>query len=82
MTDVLFLNSTLTLSMQVLANNCKALHISTTFLTSEAPDYLEKEVLKQKPTILAISWNFNETIYKFLCTSLNVIKKHYQMLKL
>lgn len=75
MTDVLFLNSTLTLSMQILANNCKTLHISSAFLTSEAPDYLEREVLKQKPTILAISWNFNETIYKFLCTSLNTIKK-------
>ena len=45
MTDVLFLNSTLTLSMQILANNCKSLHISTAFLASEASDYLEREVL-------------------------------------
>lgn len=73
--DIVFVNSTLTLSIKILSNNCERIGISTQFITSEAFDQLERDVIKTNPKILAISWNFNETIYKFLCLSLKRIKK-------
>lgn len=73
--DIVFVNSTLTLSIKILSNNCERKGISTQLIYSEAFDQLERDVLKIKPKILAISWNFNETIYKFLCLSLKKIKK-------
>lgn len=79
--DVAFINSTLTLSIKVLSNNCERMGISTIFITSEAFDQLERDVLKIKPKIIAISWNFNETIYKFLCLSLKKIKKELPDIK-
>lgn len=73
--DIVFVNSTLTLSIKILSNNCERMDISTQLITSEAFDQLERDVIKINPKILAISWNFNETIYKFLCLSLKRIKK-------
>lgn len=75
MIDIAFINSTLTLSIKILSNNCERLGISTQLIDSEAYDQLERDIIKANPKILAISWNFNETIYKFLCLSLKKIKK-------
>ena len=73
--DVAFVNSTLTLSIKILSNNCERIGISTCLIDSEAFDQLERDVIKVNPKILAISWNFNETIYKFICLSLKRIKE-------
>lgn len=78
----MFLDSTVSLQDTVLYNNCKRKNINCKIVNSEAFDQLEREVIKYNPKVLAISWNFNETIYKFLCLSLKRIKKVYSEIKI